>query len=378
MNLSAYIHIPFCAHKCDFCDFAAYAGLDHLTQEYCNIVCREIEERLGEQDSRACLSSVFYGGGTPGLVAPEFIEAIHRKLLGFVDLTADVEIDLETTPHAITAAKAKQWLDLGVNRISIGLESLQDSELAAIGRDHTVNQALAGVKLAAQAGFENVNVDLMYGLPGQDAASLTKTLSILADLCATYSQIKHVSAYGLQLAPHSPLLLTHPIDSKVYPTDDQFAEIYELLVGTLSAMGFEQYEISNFSRPGYQSRHNLNYWDGGDYLAFGVSAHRYLAGKRSANWRSLKKYMEDPLGLELEETIEPVTRLKEAIMLGLRTRRGIDPDQFEKAYGVKLLDKYARPIKKLQDGNMLEIHDGRLRLTSQAVPVSNLVISEFF
>jgi oxygen-independent coproporphyrinogen III oxidase len=378
MILSAYIHIPFCSHKCDFCDFAAYAGLDHLTQEYCNIVCREIEERLRDEDSRACLSSVFYGGGTPGLVAPEFIEAIHSRLLSFVDLTDDAEIDLETTPHAITAEKAEKWLALGVNRLSIGLESLQDSELVAIGRDHTVAQALAGIKTATEAGFENVNVDLMYGLPGQDAASLKATLAILSDLIKTYCQIKHVSAYGLQLAPHSPLASKHPIESPIYPTDDQFAEIYELLVTTLSTMGFEQYEISNFSRPGYQSRHNLNYWEGGDYLAFGVSAHRYVGGIRSANWRSLKKYMAEPLGLELEETIEPVTRLKEAIMLGLRTRRGIDPSQFEKAHGVKLLDKYAKPIEKLREGNMLEIHDGRLRLTSQAVPVSNLVISEFF
>jgi len=378
MILSAYIHIPFCSHKCDFCDFAAYAGLDHLTSEYCNIVCGEIEDRLGKQDRRACLSSIFYGGGTPGLVAPEFIAGIHRKLLSFVDLTSDAEIDLETTPHAITADKAKEWLALGVNRLSIGVESLKDSELVAIGRDHTVLQALSGVKTAVAAGFENVNVDLMYGLPGQDAASLKATLSILADLCDTYSEIKHVSAYGLQLAPHSPLLARHPIESPVYPTDDQFVEIYDLLVKTLSAMGFEQYEISNFSRKGYQSRHNLNYWEGGEYLAFGVSAHRYVAGIRSANWRSLKKYMADPCGLESQETIEPITRRKEAIMLGLRTRRGIDPNQFEKAHGVKLLDVYAGAIEKLREGNLLEIYDGRLRLTCQAVPVSNLVISEFF
>jgi oxygen-independent coproporphyrinogen-3 oxidase len=378
MILSAYIHIPFCSHKCDFCDFAAYAGLDHLTAEYCNIVCREIEERLAEQKERACLSSIFYGGGTPGLVAPEFIEQIHRQLLGRVDCALDLEVSLETTPHAITAAKAKDWLRLGINRLSIGLESLQDPELVEIGRDHTVEQAIEGVTLAAEVGFANINVDLMYGLPSQTIDSFKSSLAVLAGLTARFEQIKHVSAYGLALAKHSPLLFRHPLDSSAYASDEEFVQLYERLVAGLLAMGFEQYEISNFSKPGFQCRHNLNYWVDGEYLAFGVSAHRYLAGKRSANWRSLKKYMANPLGLESEETIDAGMRLKEAIMLGLRTRQGIDPGQFEKAHGVKLLDKFSGQIQKLKEGNLLEIHDGRLRLTSRAVPVSNLVIAEFF
>jgi len=378
MISSAYIHIPFCSHKCDFCDFAAYANLDYLAEDYMNVVCREIEDRLCDQSSRPKLSSVFYGGGTPGWIDPRLVEQMHSKLLSKVSLCPDAEINLETTPHAITRAKAKAWLEMGINRLSIGVESFQDSELSLIGRDHSVKEAVKGIAIAAKAGFQNINLDLMYGLPSQTVESFSSSLEQLALLARKYKQIKHVSSYALHLSDRSPLLSKFPLNSSVYADDDQFIDMYEILVQMLAAMGFSQYEVSNFSRPGFQSIHNLNYWGNGEYLAFGVGAHRYVQGVRSANWGSLKQYMVDPLGLQSEEPIDDSTRLKEAIMLGLRLRDGIDLARFEEDHGVNLLRQYAGKIKKLEGGALIEFQEGKLRLTSKAVPVSNLVIAEFF
>jgi len=381
MILSAYIHIPFCSYKCDFCDFAAYAGLLHLAPEYCEVVENEIEIRLNElsENEKPLLTSIFYGGGTPGLIDPALIGGLHKKLLSRVQgLAANAEVTLETTPHSITKEKAEQWLELGINRLSIGIESLQDSELKTIGRDHTVEQALTGLKLAIDAGFTNISCDFMYGLPTQTLASWQDTLNRFMELSAAHKEITHFSAYALDLASKSPLAIAIPLDSSQYPPEEEFLKIYRALVDISRMAGFKQYEISNFARPGFESEHNLNYWSNQEYLAFGVGAHRYLKGVRSSNWRALKRYLREPLGLELNEVIDGPTRLKEGIMLGLRKMEGINISAFEAQYGVNLLNTYASQILKLQKGSLIEAQNGMLRLTSEAVPISNLVIAEFF
>ncbi len=380
MILSAYIHIPFCSYKCDFCDFAAYAGLLHLAQEYCEVVENEIEIRLNELDEneKPLLTSIFYGGGTPGLIDPALIGRLHKKLLEKVECLPQAEVTLETTPQAITKEKAKQWLEIGINRLSIGIESLQDTELKTIGRDHAVLEALNGVRVAIDAGFTNINCDFMYGLPTQTLASWQDTLRQFLDLCAAHKEITHFSAYALDLASKSPLAIAIPPDSSLYPSEEEFLKIYRSLIESAEKGGFRQYEISNFARPGFESQHNLNYWSNNEYLAFGVGAHRYLKGVRSANWRALKRYLADSLGLELNEVIDAPTRLKEGIMLGLRKMEGINISAFEAQYGVNLLDTYALQIEKLQNELLIEARNGTLRLTSEAVPISNLVIGEFF
>ncbi|HEY9773308.1 MAG TPA: radical SAM family heme chaperone HemW [Planktothrix sp.] len=374
MPVSAYIHIPFCSHKCDFCDFAAFAGVDHLEDEYGATVVSEICQRLSGDKSQ--LASVFYGGGTPGLVKPETIESIQKSLTERAPLQAGAEVSLETTPHSITESKARDWLALGINRLSIGIESLQDDELQAIGRDHTREQALAGVERACRAGFTNVSCDFMYALPTQKLSSWRHTLEQFAALADQYRQIKHVSAYGLHLANNSPLFSRFPKESPSYPDDEAFEGMYDLLVQTLESQGFYQYEVSNFARPGFQSAHNLAYWQNKEYFGFGVSAHRYVGGVRSSNFRSLARYMKDCLGDETREEIDEATRLREAIMLGLRMRAGIDLAAFEREFGFDLLQKNRRPLEKLMGGGFVELADGHLRITHRGVPVSNSIIAE--
>ncbi|MGH9551028.1 MAG: radical SAM family heme chaperone HemW [Terriglobales bacterium] len=372
---SAYIHIPFCTHKCDFCDFAAFAGVDHLEEEYCRIVCREIDSRLADRAGDAPpLLSVFFGGGTPGLAHPDNVERIQRALTQRTGLAPAAEISLETTPHAITREKGKRWREIGINRLSIGIESLQDDELKAIGRDHTRAQALRGIELACDAGFENISCDFMYSLPTQTLSTWQKTLNDFVALSKSYESIKHVSAYGLHLASNSPLYSRFPRDCPQYPDDDLFAAMYETLVDTLEGVGFNQYEVSNFARAGFQSFHNTTYWRNAEYYAFGVSAHRYVGGVRSSNWRSLKRYMRDYLGDETHEPIDHDTAVREGIMLGLRVRAGIDLEEFERHYGIDL--SRSKSLKKLVEGGFLELESGRLRITRKGVPVSNSVIAE--
>ncbi len=369
---SAYIHIPFCSYKCDFCDFTAFAGLDHLAGRYVEVVCGEIEARtaLLSTDDRQ-VGSVFYGGGTPGLIEPALVARLQQTLCRHTHLAAEAEVSLETTPQTVTPEKAAAWLALGVNRLSIGIQSLNDDELAAIGRDHGSEQALAGVRIARRAGFRNINTDLMYGLPNQTIDSWRSTLARVLAL-----DLPHLSAYGLQLSSATPLSRRYSPASPAYGGEDQFASMYELLVSMTAAAGLVQYEISNFARPGFESRHNLSCWQSGEYLAFGVGAHRYVGGVRSSNWRSLKRYMAEPLGSEMEEPIDADTRLREAVFLGLRTRRGIDLQQIRQQYGVDLLDRFRAQIDRLLAGGFLESAEGRLALSQKGVLVSNLVMSE--
>lgn len=380
----AYIHIPFCSHKCDFCDFAAFAGVDHLTDEYEQVVLKEIDERLtvlrekrgGFDNNR--LKSVFFGGGTPGLVEPKVLGSMLSRLFSYIKVDAPCEICIETTPHAITRDKLKAWLDMGINRISVGVESFSDEELKAMGRDHYRHEALTGLELACNSGVDVVGLDLMYGLPTQTSESFEESLACATDFARRYGNLDHISAYGLHLAENSPLYSRFPKGNDAYPADNSYVEMFDLLVETLEGAGFEHYEVSNFARGGKQSIHNMAYWNNSEYLAFGVSAHRYLDGIRSSNWRSLKRYMRDWMGDETVEVIDEKTRLCEAIMLGLRLRRGIDLDAFAKEYGFDLARRFASEIARFTEAGLMQCSGGFLSLTRKGVPVSNSVISAFF
>ena len=371
MAESAYIHIPFCAHKCDFCDFAAFSGLDDLSEQYTQTVINEIEGRLSAQPNDSKLRTVFFGGGTPGYVDPKQLGAIIHSLEQHTGLDADAELCLETTPQTITIEKCKQWQDFGIKRISIGIESLNDDELNALSRGHTRDQALAGFETARAGGFENIALDLMYGLPEQTVESWMQTLDDLLAL-----QPEHVSAYGLTIAENSPLLMRYPRESSSYPDEDAFVELYDALVEKCTAAGLPQYEIANFAKPGFESKHNLTYWQNKEYLAFGVSAHRYYQGTRSSNFRSLKRYMREFLQDETSEIIDSPTRLKEAIFLGLRLRKGINLKNLAIDFGVDLTVSRSSELAKLSDGGFVEIEGDNLRLTQRGVLVSNSVLSE--
>lgn len=340
-----------------------------MSKAYCQTVSKEIEERLKTHPVALPLRTVFYGGGTPGYIPPEELNLIHSKLVAEIGIDTGAEVTLETTPATLTAQKVDEWFAMGINRISMGIESLQDSELKAIGRDHDRKTAMDGIKRAKDAGVENLALDLIYGLPGQTVDSWEDSLDTLLDF-----EPMHLSAYGLSIT--GSLKLHFPPGSDAYPDEDTFARMYDVLIDKCAQRGLEQYEISNFARPGMESQHNLCYWKNDEYLAFGVGAHRFVNGVRSANLRSFNRYMRDYLADESAETIDSEREISDAIMLGLRLRSGINLADFQRRYGVDLLPKLAPKLPLLISNELATLEDGVLRLTRKGILISNSVLAE--
>lgn len=378
MPFGAYIHIPFCNYKCNFCDFATSLRINELQEKYCNVLGQEIHERLDNFSIKPVLETIFYGGGTPGLLDINYLKHIHDNLLSKIALVPDAEITLETTPETITIEKAQQWLKLGINRLSIGIESFNDFELTTMGRGYSAQVAISAINNACKAGFINISCDLMCGLPKQTLDMWQNSLSIFVQLASQFSPIKHLSAYGLELHESTPLAKIFPHSSGVYPSDDVFVQQQKFMINILCKAGFEQYEISNFAKSGFESKHNLNYWLGGEYFAFGVSAHRYLKPYRSSNWRSLTHYLKDYMGNETYELIDKQTQIKEAIMLGLRMTKGINLKRFEQSFNFNLALEHKELIEKLTSHNMLTYTNDELKLTEKSQTIANLIIGEFF
>jgi oxygen-independent coproporphyrinogen-3 oxidase len=319
------------------------------------------------------IATVYYGGGTPGLIQPELLEKVHRSLQQHLKFAEQIEVTIETTPDTITSSKLEQWQQIGVNRLSIGIESLHDSELSAIGRGQGQLAALSGLENVRASSFKNVSLDLMYGLPTQTKESWSNTLEL-----ALSFKFPHVSAYGLAVAKNSPLHKRFLEGSSCYPNEEAFCLMYKELVNRCEDKGLKQYEISNFAYPGYECRHNQTYWNNEEYYAFGVGAHRYVNSVRSANTRSLKQYMESCLTLDTEEIIDSQTAIREGILLALRTRSGLNFANFHKRYGIDPRHEYRVVIDKLASGGFIELSEDKMQLSKEGVLVSNLVLSEFF
>lgn len=340
-----------------------------MSEAYCRTVVAEIDKRLDQQPVGLPLNTVFYGGGTPGYINPCELNLIHAKLIERPGIADDAEVTIETTPMTLTREKVHEWFSIGINRISMGIESLQDSELKAIGRDHDSRTAMDGIKRAQAAGVENIALDLIYGLPGQTLRSWEDTLNKTLAFGPA-----HLSAYGLSIT--GSLKLHYPEGSAAYPDEDEFAAMYDSLIDKCARHGLIQYEISNFARPGHESRHNLCYWQNDEYLAFGVGAHRYVNGVRSANLRSFNRYMRDFLQDESAEQIDRERLVDDGIMLGLRLRRGLHLDQFLERYGVDLMDRIKDKLPILVDNGLVELQDRVLKLTRKGILISNTILAE--
>lgn len=377
MASGVYIHIPFCAYKCHFCDFATALRDKDFHKEYALTVTKEIKSRLSDLPEKPDVHTIFYGGGTPGLFETENLELIHRTLAENINLLPDNEISLETNPENVTIEKAKFWQQLGINRLSIGVQSFSDKELSLLGRGHSAKEASEAVEIASNAGFENINCDLMYGLPSQDLLLWQNSVSCFIQLSQQFPALKHLSAYGLELSNNAPLVKLIPNVGSNYPNEDVFEKQLRFLYSTLKEANFIQYEISNFAKSGYESKHNLNYWQPGEYHAFGVSAHRYIKPYRSANWRSLPKYMEDPTGNESCEFIDNEIAKTEAIMLGLRKSQGLNIRDFNVRYGINLINTHRSLIENLISNNLLIHEQGNIKLTIPGQMLSNTIIAEF-
>lgn len=386
-ELELYIHIPFCARKCAYCDFLSFAAPERAYREY---VDKLIEEICGQSENFAGyrVTTIFVGGGTPSILPAWLMEAIFAALYEYFDIAEDAEITLEANPGTLTMEKLETYLQCGINRLSIGLQSADDRELKYLGRIHTYDDFLKSYQRAREAGFTNINVDLMSAIPGQDVHSWKTTLRKVMML-----KPEHISAYSLIIEEGTPFFDRYGAaadDGKKdgilclpdLPDEETDREIYHLTRELMAAQGYERYEISNYARPGYECRHNIGYWTGAEYLGLGLGAASYTFGFRYHNTADLKEY----LSLNLyeagaaardiqEQSLED--KMEEFMFLGLRLMRGVSGSEFLERFGHNMWNVYGAVLPKLQEQGLIDTDAPWVRLTDLGIDVSNVVLAEF-
>ncbi len=376
--MELYVHLPFCVRKCRYCDFASFPGLEGSMEAYVGAVLREAELRRDE--CAGPFRTVYFGGGTPSLLPAGLVGRIMTEARSCFSISPDAEITIECNPESVTEIKLAEYRNAGINRISIGMQSSDDRVLAAIGRIHNKEQFLSAFEKAKNAGFTNINVDIMHGLPGQDADSYLDSIRLASGLGAN-----HISSYALILESGTQLYDDVTAGRVVLPDEDEVADIEDAGFELLSRLGYERYEISNFAKPGFRCRHNLNYWNNGDYLGLGVNAHSalHINGKwvRFANKASIGDFMADLGGgrLPVAET-EEVGReeeMFECIMMGLRKTDGVSRAGFKERFGIDPVEQYASAVSAaLLTGNM-EVTDEAMLLTKRGLDFQNEILLDF-
>ncbi|HBC92863.1 MAG TPA: coproporphyrinogen III oxidase [Pelotomaculum sp.] len=377
MTISLYIHVPFCLQKCRYCDFISYPYSRAAAKDYLAALIREIQlygSLLDEVEKE--ISSLFIGGGTPTCLPVEDLREILECIRSVFRLTPHCEITVEANPGTIDAGALYELRRTGVNRISIGVQSLTDGLLKTLGRVHNAAQAGAAVRLARLAGFDNMNVDLIYGIPGQTLAIWQETL----DRTIAFEP-EHVAVYGLQLEEGTPLERSVAIgDMKACPEELELS-MYHTAIILLKESGYHHYEISNFARPGRECVHNMVYWLNLPYLGLGPAAHSCLRGERFANEREPEKYRSmlrrGELGVADREALTMETEMSETMFLGLRLLQGVHLAAFRQRFGRRLEDVYRSEIKRLTKDGLAEIVGDYLRLTERGLPLANRVFLEF-
>lgn len=403
--LELYIHIPFCVRKCQYCDFLSFAADEKTKQKYVEQLVKEISicgNRMTGQGAKTSFPviSVFIGGGTPSALSHHHIISIMDAVKGNFNLLPDAEITMEANPGTLTDEKLRAYKAAGINRLSLGLQSANPSELKALGRIHTWNEFLESYRLAREAGFENINIDLMSALPGQSLRSYADTLE-----CVVLLEPEHISAYSLIIEEGTPFYEKYSSmeeeirkygavrqkgSSKILPLPDEDEErkMYHYTNEYLAEKGYHRYEISNYSRPGRECVHNMGYWLGTDYLGIGLGAASLSGGERFSVIRDMERYLaltvdELAAGRQYEnrESLTEQEKMEEFMFLGLRMTQGVLAENFAKQFGINIEKIYGEIFGKLMEEGLLRMtgtgDERRYRLTELGLDVSNCVLAEF-
>ncbi|MDU5106776.1 MULTISPECIES: radical SAM family heme chaperone HemW [unclassified Clostridium] len=370
-ELSLYIHIPFCKQKCFYCDFPSYASIDYLREDYVDALCKEIEDK----GSKYIIKSIFIGGGTPSyLETKEIVKVLNsiKKL----QLMEGMEFTMECNPGALEEEKLTAMLNGGVNRISMGLQAVQNSLLKDIGRIHSFKQFEENFNLARKVGFKNINVDLMFGLPNQKVDEWKESLEVIAKL-----NPEHISAYSLIIEEGTAFYKLWERNKLILPSEDDERTMYEITKSILTKHGYHQYEISNYAKAGFECYHNKVYWKCEEYLGLGSASTSFIDGKRIKNIENVKKYIDRiNSGEEVWEEITENTiedSMEEFVFMGLRILSGISLNEFKKRFGVNIESIYKDVIEKNINRKLLVLENDTLRLTEQGIELSNSVMSDF-
>ncbi len=366
-SLGIYIHIPFCIKKCGYCDFCSFVGASGSKKSaYADELCARMR-RVSSKAREHEVDTVYFGGGTPTLLEISDVRKILDCVRESFEVLPDAEITLECNPATAEEAYFVELRKMGVNRLSIGLQSADENELRALGRVHTAKEFSACFADARSAGFDNISADLMYGIPHQDMQSLARSIEFLLS-----HSPEHISAYGLTIEEGTDFYRRKR--SLCVADADTQADMYCLLDAMLASAGYDKYEISNFARRGYESRHNLRYWQGEEYLGFGVAAHSYFLGERYGNSRDIDAFLRGEDICEERREISDGERRLEYVMLGLRLVRGIDALEYKDLFGRDFFDDF--DIEKYTLGGFMQIVDGRVCFTEKGFLVSNEILSE--
>ena len=367
--LGIYIHIPFCLRKCAYCDFYSGASSPEEREAYVSALTEHIQDECQKLTDHK-IDTVFFGGGTPSILTPNQFHRILSAVDKHGNLAPDAEITFEANPATLTYENLCDYRAAGANRVSIGLQSVSDTELKILGRIHTVSDFEATFSDCRRAGFGNINVDLMYGIPAQTAESFAKTLDFVTN-CAP----EHISAYSLILEPGTPL---HEQANKLaIPDGDEAADLYDLLCARLADAGYEHYEISNFAKEGHRCRHNIKYWQREEYLGFGPSAHSFFYNRRFYYPADGSAYL-SPLTRQAltEDEDSELTDAEEAIMLAMRLSDGVDVAKLKADFGLDFEAKYQEKIQPyIKSGHIRKTPQG-YAFTDRGMFVSNYILAE--
>lgn len=373
-KISLYIHIPFCAQKCLYCDFPSFARKDHLRKAYIEALNKEIIS-LREKYNNLEINTIFIGGGTPSVLEADELECLLKEVAK-LNMAKDIEYSMECNPGNLTEEKLEVMKKYGVNRISMGLQAKQDNLLKGLGRIHNYKTFKENFLLAKKVGFNNINVDLMFGLPNQRLNEWEETLREIISL-----EPAHISAYSLIIEEGTAFYNLYENDKLKLPTEEEERKMYHLAKKILEENGFNQYEISNYAKEGKECRHNLAYWNMDNWIGVGSAAASYINGKRIKNISSVEEYINsiNEKGEAVEEIINNSKNdnMEEFMFMGLRKINGIDENEFKKRFSMNINDVYGEILNKYIDEGLLIRESGRIFLSEKGIEISNIIMADF-
>ena len=365
-RLGLYVHIPFCLKKCLYCDFCSFPSYsEEMMDAYVRRLIADIEGYSAGFDG--VVDTVYFGGGTPTLLKERHFGSIFDAIAKGYHIHSDPEISCECNPATVDRKYLESIRNIGINRLSIGLQSANDAELKALGRAHSFSDFLETYESARRAGFDNLSVDLMYGIPEQTVASFGHTLDVVCGLAP-----EHISAYSLKIEDGTPFGKIR--ETLSLPDEDSECDMYALCGERLAESGYHKYEISNFAKDGFESRHNIKYWTGEDYLGFGVAAHSYFGGERFANSRDIAAYLCGEDITEQRRVIPQKEQMTEYVMLRMRMTDGVELSDFKARFGVEL-EEFCGSIDRYVSGGFMKKSDKRVSFTDKGIFVSNTILS---
>jgi oxygen-independent coproporphyrinogen-3 oxidase len=373
-SVELYIHIPFCVKKCLYCDFLSFLADEKTKEKYIEALCDELLY-IGSERCDKPLRSVFIGGGTPSVLPAEQIVRVMETVKSRFVFAPDAEVTIECNPGTLDEDKLKAYKECGINRLSLGLQSSHESELKSLGRIHSYEDFVSCIRMAEEAGFDNINVDLMSGLPGQNESSFEETLR---KVCTLSDRIKHISAYSLIVEEETPFGQMYEDGKLELPDEEEDRRMYHMTSRILKEYGFERYEISNYARPGYECIHNIGYWTGVEYFAAGLDAASFYGHCRYSDTPDMEEYLKDPLaGPVLIEKLDQSGLMSEYMILGLRLTEGVSVSGFENRFKTGMFDIYGKEIGRFIQDGLLEHTGDRIKLSEKGLDLANFVMRAF-